>query len=148
MTCFTQIPIATFTKLCSGFCIRYVQCLQKKEFSIYCCTWTASGQKLVHYIRMLFTGCFILNGIVVLKWISFLLETASKKERKAVFSKLHISERISQMAEITEEYFVSYFASLRHLWNIWGNFIISDRSFTATSGKKCQLGEHYWKKGY
>ena len=36
---------------------------------IFCCTWTVSCQKFVHYIRMLCTGCFILNGIVCTKWI-------------------------------------------------------------------------------
>ena len=30
-----------------------------------CCAWTVSCQKSVQYIRMLCTGCFILNGIVI-----------------------------------------------------------------------------------
>ena len=37
---------------------------------IFCCTWTVGCQKLVHYIRMLCTGCFILSQI----WIAKLLD--------------------------------------------------------------------------
>ena len=40
------------------------QLTSKRVFSkIFCFTWTC--QKFVHYIRILGTGCFILNGIVL-----------------------------------------------------------------------------------
>ena len=38
---------------------------------IFCCTWTVGCQKCVHYISMLCTVCFILNGIVSVQWYQF-----------------------------------------------------------------------------
>ena len=41
---------------------------------IFCCTWAVGCQKLLHYLRMLCTGCFILNGIVS-NWLGLYLLT-------------------------------------------------------------------------